>query len=51
MSELHWTTAITKTEPNKISVRGYPLADMLGKVSYAQMVHLLFKGELPDFAK
>jgi citrate synthase len=47
MSDLHWTTAITKTEPNKISVRGYPLADMLGKVSYAQMVHLLFKGELP----
>ena len=44
MSDLHWTTAITKIEPNKISVRGYPLADLLGKVSYAQMVHLLFKG-------
>lgn len=48
MSELAWKTAITKIEPNKISIRGYPLADLLGKVSYAQMVYLLFKGELPE---
>ena len=48
MSELHWNTAITKIEPNKISVRGYPLADLLGEISYAQMVYLLFKGELPE---
>jgi citrate synthase len=48
MPDLHWNTSITKIEPNKISVRGYPLADLLGKVSYAQMVYLLFKGELPE---
>jgi citrate synthase len=48
MSDLHWNTSITKIEPNKISVRGYPLAELLGKVSYAQMVYLLFKGELPE---
>jgi citrate synthase len=48
MSDLHWKTEITKIEPNKISVRGYPLADLLGKVSYSQMVYLLFKGELPE---
>jgi citrate synthase len=48
MSDLHWNTSITKIEPNKISVRGYPLADLLGKVSYSQMVYLLFKGELPE---
>ena len=47
MSDLHWNTAITRTEPNKISVRGYPIAELLGKVSYPQMVYLLFKGELP----
>jgi len=47
MTDLHWKTAITKIEPNKISVRGYPLADLLGKISYPQMVYLLFKGELP----
>jgi citrate synthase len=48
MSDLHWNTAITKIEPNKISVRGYPIADLLGKVSYPQMVYLLFKGDLPE---
>ena len=48
MTDLHWSTSITKIEPNKISIRGYPLADLLGKVSYSQMVYLLFKGELPD---
>jgi citrate synthase len=48
MSDLHWSTEITKIEPNKISVRGYPLADLLGNVSYSQMVYLLFKGELPE---
>ena len=48
MTDLHWSTSITKIEPNKISIRGYPLADLLGKVSYPQMVYLLFKGELPD---
>ena len=48
MSDLHWNTAVTKIEPNKISVRGYPINVLLGEVSYAQMVYLLFKGELPD---
>jgi citrate synthase len=48
MSELQWNTAITKIEPNKISIRGYVLADLLGKVSFSQMIYLLFKGELPS---
>lgn len=48
MSDLHWNTAITKIDPNKISIRGYPIAELLGKISYPQMVYLLFKGELPD---
>ena len=47
MSDLNWKTSITKIEPNKISVRGYPIDQLLGKVSYSQMVYLLFKGELP----
>ncbi len=48
MSDLHWKTAITKIEPNNISVRGYQINDLMGKVSYAQMVYLLFKGEMPS---
>ena len=48
MSELAWKTAITKVEPNKLVIRGYRLDELIGKVSYSQMVYLLFKGELPS---
>jgi len=48
MSELHWKSAITKVEPNKLAVRGYKLDELMGKVSYAQMVYLLLKGEMPS---
>ncbi len=48
MSDLHWKSAITKVEPNNLSVRGYKLDELMGKVSYAQMVYLLFKGDMPS---
>ncbi len=48
MNDLHWKSAITKVEPNKLTVRGYRLDELMGKVSYAQMVYLLFKGEMPS---
>jgi citrate synthase len=48
MGDLHWTTSITKVEPNKLLVRGYPLDGLMGKASFGQMVYLLFKGELPS---
>jgi len=48
MSDLHWNSAITKVEPNKLTVRGYPLDGLIGKASFAQMVYLLLKGEMPS---
>jgi len=48
MTELSWKTAVTKIEPNKIWIRGYRLDEMMGRVSFAQMVYLLLKGELPS---
>jgi len=48
MSDLQWSSAITKVEPNKLSIRGYALNDLIGKVDYAQMVYLLLKGEMPS---
>lgn len=48
MSDLHWKSAITKVEPNKLAVRGYKIDELMGNVSYAQMVYLLFKGEMPS---
>ncbi len=48
MSELHWKTEITKIEPNKIQLRGYPIDYLMGKYSYPAVVYLAIKGELPD---
>ena len=48
MSDLHWKTAVTKIEPNKISVRGKAIDELMGNTSYAQMVYLLLKGEMPS---
>ena len=49
MSET-WSTAITKIEPNSVQLRGYPIDQLMGRVSYAQAVYLALKGELPDEA-
>lgn len=48
MENLHWKTAITKIEPNKIFVRGYPIDELMGEISFSQAVHLILKGELPS---
>lgn len=42
-----WNTSITKIEPNKIVVRGYRVDQLMGKLSYPQVIYLLIKGELP----
>jgi len=47
MSEPFWKTAISKVEPNKITVRGYNLMDLVGTYSYADLTYLLWRGELP----
>src|SRR6202040_3279829 len=33
--------------PNKILIRGYPLDEMMGRLSFADAVYLLLMGELP----
>ena len=42
-----WQTALTFTAPNKILIRGYPLDEMMGRLSFADAVYLLLMGELP----
>jgi citrate synthase len=42
-----WQSAITSIAPNKILVRGYPLDEMMGRLSFADAVYLLLMGELP----
>ncbi len=42
-----WTTGITDIKPNRVAVRGYDIADLMGKVSFGQAVYLILRGELP----
>lgn len=42
-----WQTGITQVEPNRILVRGYPVDELMGRVSFGQAVYLLLVGELP----
>ena len=44
----HWNTAITRIEPNRVLVRGYAVDEMMGRVSFAEAVYLLFTGDLPS---
>ncbi|MGA2585689.1 MAG: citryl-CoA lyase [Candidatus Aminicenantales bacterium] len=47
MPDEKWKTAITDVKPNKIVMRGYPVDELLGKISFAQAVYLILKGEWP----
>ena len=48
MSDLHWKTSVTKIEPNKVSIRGYPVDKLMGKISFAQAIYLVLTGEMPS---
>jgi citrate synthase len=43
-----WTTALSATTPESISIRGYEIAELIGTVPFPAVVYLLFTGELPD---
>ena len=42
-----WPTRLTSTAPNHVLVRGFPLDEMMGRLSFAEAVYLLLMGELP----
>ena len=44
---LPWQTGITRIRPNEIRIRGYPLTELMGRVSFAEAVYLLLWGDLP----
>jgi citrate synthase len=46
----HWQTALTSIAPNKILIRGYPVDELMGRLSFADAVYLLLMGELPTQA-
>jgi citrate synthase len=43
-----WQTAITRIQPNQILIRGYPVDELMGRLSFAEAIYLLLRGELPS---
>jgi len=42
-----WSTAVSRIEPNVIELRGRPIQDLIGSLSFAGVVWLLLRGDLP----
>jgi citrate synthase len=45
--ENYWKTRISELRRNEIYLRGYPLEEISGRVSYTDAIILLLRGELP----
>src|SRR4030095_16781191 len=45
-----WNSAGTRIEPNRVAVRGYDIAELMGRVSFGAAVYLILTGELPNAA-
>ena len=48
LAEDGWRTALTCIEPNKILVRGYPLDEIMGRLTFGEAIYLLLVGEVPS---
>jgi len=46
-----WNTGIIDIHPGKISVRGYAIQDLIGQISFPQMIWLMLRGDLPTLAQ
>ncbi|MDJ0858434.1 MAG: citryl-CoA lyase [Dinoroseobacter sp.] len=46
-----WRTSIIDMEPGRIAFRGYPIEDLIGNVSFAEMIWLMVRGDRPSPAQ
>ena len=46
-----WSTSIIDMEPGVIRFFGYPVEQLIGNVSFAQMIWLMLRGEIPSAAQ
>ncbi|MEN8660781.1 MAG: citryl-CoA lyase [Marivita sp.] len=46
-----WTTEIIDMAPGQIRLRGHPIQDLIGNVSFPQMIWLMTRGDLPSKAE
>jgi len=47
-ADAKWRTALTCIEPNKILMRGYPLDEVMGRLTFGESIYLLLMGECPS---
>jgi citrate synthase len=47
-AEQWWSTAIIDVQPGKIGVRGYPIEEVIGRLSFVDMIWLMLRGEAPS---
>ena len=46
-----WTTSIIDIHPGKIAVRGYPIQELIGQLTFPQMIWLMLRGDIPGRAQ
>ena len=46
-----WTTSIIDIHPGEIAVRGYPIQELIGELTFPQMIWLMLRGEVPQRAQ
>jgi len=47
----YWSTSIIDIHPGSIRVRGYPIQDLIGNISFPQMIWMMLRGDLPSDAQ
>ena len=43
-----WSTSIIDIHPGEIVIRGYPIQELIGELSFPQMVWLMLRGKVPS---
>jgi citrate synthase len=46
-----WQTAVSETAPDVIRFRGYPVEQLIGRISFVETAWLLLRGDLPSAAE
>lgn len=46
-----WKTAIIDMEPGRIELRGHPIQDLIGHISFSEMIWLMVRGDRPTQAQ
>ncbi|MER8002557.1 MULTISPECIES: citryl-CoA lyase [unclassified Streptomyces] len=42
-----WSTAVSEIRPGEIRLRGYPVEELIGHITFAEQIWLMLRGELP----